>query len=106
VGFARMPQRLVARAPRIVAPPKKAHYWYRSPEWRALVARLKALRGPFCVRCGAGGRGVRIIGDHIRELKDGGALLDPMNVQLLCAPCHARKTAAAKAARAGLGTGA
>jgi 5-methylcytosine-specific restriction protein A len=35
-----------------------------------------------------------VYGDHIIELQDGGALLDPANVMLRCAPCHGRKTAA------------
>jgi 5-methylcytosine-specific restriction enzyme A len=38
---------------------------------------------------------VRIFGDHIIELKDGGAPLDPSNIMLLCPTCHARKTAKA-----------
>jgi 5-methylcytosine-specific restriction endonuclease McrA len=35
---------------------------------------------------------MRVYGDHIIELQDGGALLDPSNVALRCAPCHGRKT--------------
>ena len=32
-------------------------------------------------------------GDHVIELKDGGAALDPRNIMLLCHSCHQRKTA-------------
>lgn len=35
----------------------------------------------------------RIYGDHVVELADGGAPLDPSNIMLCCAVCHGRKTA-------------
>lgn len=73
--------------------------FYRSPAWRRLVARLIAERGRACERCDC--RDGRIVGDHIVELRDGGARLDPENVRLLCHRCHERKTAAARAARLG-----
>lgn len=79
-------------------PPKLADEFYRSPEWRRLVREIKAERGAWCQRCGSGHR---IIGDHINELKDGGARLDRTNVELLCQSCHNKKTAAARAARFG-----
>ena len=82
---------------RVAALPKVADALYRSREWRALVARLKAERGAWCCRCGSGRR---IVGDHVVEVKDGGAELDPANVQLLCHACHQRKTADARAKRA------
>lgn len=80
----------------IITMPKKAERFYLSPEWKALVKRIKAKRGAFCQRCGAGGR---VIGDHIVERRDGGAELDEGNIELLCLPCHNRKTARAKAER-------
>lgn len=96
-----MPARLRS-LPALVKPmPKVAERFYTSKEWRGLMARLKRQRGAWCERCGAGGKGVRIIGDHVVERKDGGAELDPANVMLLCLPCHNRKTAEAKARRAG-----
>lgn len=91
------PSRLGRPATRVRALPKVADRFYQSPEWRALVARIKHERGPWCCKCGSG---KRIIGDHIVELKDGGAKLDEGNVQLLCHACHQRKTADARARRA------
>jgi hypothetical protein len=72
-------------------------------EWPALVRHLIATRGGWCEdpQCTTPNRGAdqRIYGDHITELKDGGAQLDPANVMLRCAPCHGRKTAQEAAKR-------
>lgn len=92
-----LPPRLRALPPRIKAMPKQAESFYTSPEWRGLMRSIKAKRGNWCQVCGSGGR---IYGDHIIELKDGGAKLDENNVRLLCHGCHQRKTAEARAARA------
>ncbi|WP_370179917.1 HNH endonuclease signature motif containing protein [Alteriqipengyuania sp.] len=89
--------RLSPIKPKLKALPKRAERFYQSPEWRGLVKQLKAERGAFCERCGAGGR---IIGDHIVERKDGGAELDPSNIRLMCWPCHNAKTARERARRA------
>jgi len=88
-------------------PPKKADPFYLSPEWRALLARLMVERfgSPANARCedplckSPGRRGVRLFGDHVHELKDGGAPLDPHNVLFRCGSCHTRKTAEARAVR-------
>ena len=92
---------------RVNLPPKKAAPLYASPEWRSLIASIIAERGRRCedpahdpARPRAG---VRLFGDHIRELADGGALLDRRNIMLLCGACHSRKTAAARARRQGDG---
>jgi len=79
-------------------PPKTTDGFYLSKEWRALLASVIKQRGRMCERCGR--TGCRIFGDHIHELKDGGARLDPKNVMLLCGSCHTSKTAHAKARRA------
>lgn len=78
-------------------PPKRADGFYTSPEWRALMKSIKSKRPNCCVVCGR--TGTRLFGDHIQELKDGGAPLDENNVQLLCGKHHTEKTARARAAR-------
>ncbi len=90
--------RLTPAAARLTVPKKTAELFYKSPEWRALVRDIKAQRGRWCGRCGSGDR---VAGDHIRERKDGGAELDPANIELLCHRCHMRKTAQARALRVG-----
>jgi hypothetical protein len=42
----------------------------------------------------------RLFADHIVEVADGGALLDPANGQCLCGAHHTLKTVRAKVARA------
>lgn len=77
--------------------PKVAEAFYRSTDWRKLVSSIIKARGRRCEACGFAD--ARLIGDHIVERKDGGAELDPSNVQLLCLPCHNKKTAKEKAKR-------
>lgn len=43
--------------------------------------------------------GIRIFGDHIKELKDGGAPLDKRNVLCRCGSCHTRVTLERRAKR-------
>jgi len=82
---------------------KTPNEFYRSPEWRALVSRLLEERGRRCECCGRVegplGQPLRIFGDHIRELRDGGAPLDPLNIRLLCGSCHGKKTELARRIR-------
>jgi hypothetical protein len=89
--------RVPAAAARLTKRPKLTDAFYSSAEWRALVRDLIATRGPRCEdpQCTTQNRGAdqRIYGDHVIELKDGGAPLDAGNVMLRCAPCHGRKTA-------------
>jgi 5-methylcytosine-specific restriction endonuclease McrA len=73
------------------------HSFYQGPEWRALTRRILAERGRRCERCGT--TEGRITCDHIQELADGGAPLDPANVEIMCNSCHGFKTAAARRAR-------
>lgn len=79
-------------------PAKRADSFYLSRPWRDLLARIIAQRGRACEQCGR--TGCRIFGDHIHELRDGGAPLDPSNIRLLCGSCHSGKTARARADRA------
>ncbi|CAN2532549.1 hypothetical+protein [Methylocapsa aurea] len=93
---------------------KRTEDIYRSPGWIALRKRVRAERGRICERCGKtyedDGSPVDLILDHIIERRDGGADLDPHNVQQLCTRaggngtgriggCHNRKTAEAKQKR-------
>ncbi|MBE1208123.1 HNH endonuclease [Aminobacter carboxidus] len=89
---------------RTVRPPAKtADAFYLSTEWRALMSSLIATRGRICEDPHCNGRthkpGMRVFGDHIVELQDGGAPLDPKNVLLRCGASHTKKTAAARAKR-------
>jgi len=93
-----MPARLGSAPARVRAAPKVADALYLSPEWRKLMAVIIAERGRRCEDCGA--QGVRVFGDHIIEVRDGGASLDKRNVRLRCGSCHQAKTAKARAERA------
>lgn len=88
---------------RLLPPAKLTDPFYTSREWRDLAAMVKAQRGYVCenpeCRADMSGNRRALIADHVHERRDGGADLDPLNVQLLCLPCHTRKTAQAKAAR-------
>lgn len=100
-----MASRLRSLAPRLATldtrsakvPPKRADAFYLSLAWRELVAGLVRTRGRRCQHCGR--VNCRVYGDHIVELADGGAPLDPAGIQLLCGSCHQRKSAAMRALR-------
>lgn len=83
--------------------PKVAASFYLSPEWRDLVKQLIAQRGRQCEDPAHDPSrprdGIRIFGDHICELRDGGSPLDPRNVMLRCGSCHTKKTTETRAAR-------
>ena len=61
----------------------------RSPTWRAVRRAVLAARWR-CELCGAPAVEV----DHITAIADGGAELDPANLQALCHRCHLTKSAA------------
>lgn len=103
------PARLVTSDLRKVKPPpKEAARFYLSKEWIALVAEEIERRfgskarahceDPLCKYPHR--RGIRLFGDHIKELRDGGAMLDPDNVMFRCGSCHTRKTIEERARRA------
>lgn len=85
-------------APRLKVPPKVADPFYLSAEWRQFIDEVKVERGFKCEDFGP--HNGRLVGDHVREIRDGGALLDRSNIMLRCEACHRRKTAKARAARA------
>lgn len=88
-------------------PDKVVQPFYLTPEWRALMDAIIAERfgskanarceDPECRQPYR--RGIRIFGDHVREVRDGGALLDKGNILCRCGSCHTRKTAAERAKR-------
>src|SRR5450759_666400 len=89
--------RVSMATPRLTPSPKVADPVYQTPAWRALIAAIITQRGRRCEdhRCQTPGRtGMRVFGDHVKELRDGGALLDPANVILRCGSCHTKKTIA------------
>jgi 5-methylcytosine-specific restriction endonuclease McrA len=77
--------------------PKVTESIYGSGAWREAKARVYATQPHICAHCQR--QGVRLYVDHIRELRDGGAAFDTSNLQLLCSPCHGRKTAKARGER-------
>lgn len=98
---------------RVHLPHKKPAPFYLSAEWRTLMTAIISER--FGSRANARcedpecrtphRRGIRIFGDHVVELRDGGAPLDRRNILCRCGSCHARKTATARAQRYGEGVG-
>jgi hypothetical protein len=87
----------------VVPESKKADAFYLAPAWRALMVEIIKERGRVCEDPHCDGRthkkGMRVFGDHVVELKDGGAPLDKRNIMLRCGASHTRKTAAARAKR-------
>lgn len=90
-----------------VPPVKETNPFYSSAAWLTLLAAIIKERGRVCedpkhafnrthrlknALPDASSLG-RIYGDHIIELRDGGAPLDKSNIMLRCAVCHGRKTA-------------
>lgn len=84
---------------------KRAHPFYSTPEWRSLMRTIIVKRGRRCEDPQHDPHdpreNIRLYGDHIHELADGGAPLDPCNILLRCAPCHGRKTAEERKRRHG-----
>ncbi|KZL06383.1 HNH endonuclease signature motif containing protein [Pseudovibrio sp. Ad26] len=93
--------RLNTLGSRLRKAPKAVDPFYLTAEWKALAKYIKQLRGYVCEMCGKdfSKRQHKLIADHIVERKDGGADLDPGNIQCLCTWCHNRKTAQARRMR-------
>jgi 5-methylcytosine-specific restriction enzyme A len=67
--------------------------------WRR-VREMHLRSEPLCRMCLAAGRAVgATMVDHVVPIRDGGERLADINLQSLCADCHARKTADDLAAR-------
>ena len=70
---------------------------YTTPEHRTWARGVKERAGWKCEDCGKGGM---LYADHVIEIQDGGARLDPRNGRAVCPSCHGLKSAAERAKRA------
>lgn len=84
---------------RIQSQPKKANDHYLTPEHKAWRKAVLTRAGFHCE--GEGPHSGPLHADHIVEVKDGGAKLDPSNGRCLCQACHNRKTADERSRRFG-----
>lgn len=92
------PPRLRAAPSRFPAQPKERAAHYGTPEHEAWALAVKRRAGWRCEECDASG--VKLYADHVQEISDAPHLaLDPANGRALCASCHGRKTAQARAHR-------
>lgn len=67
--------------------------FYNGKTWRRLRAAVLGA-SPLCVACESEGLVVpATVVDHIRPINEGGAKLDPANLQTLCETCHNSKSA-------------
>jgi 5-methylcytosine-specific restriction enzyme A len=87
------------RVPRSINTNAPEHLRWRDAVLARAGWRCEAIDGG--VRCNRRSPPDRLFADHIRELSDGGAPLDPANGQCLCGSHHTAKTAAARARRMG-----
>jgi 5-methylcytosine-specific restriction protein A len=95
-----MAPRLAGLRPRVAAMPKVAEPFYTSRAWQKLRAMRMLDADYFAALKRAKQDGSsRVVLDHKRERKDGGADLDPRNTQWLTNTEHQAKTAAARKAR-------
>lgn len=98
----RAPDWRIKTPPRRIAPPPTEGGFggqhYKSREHRDWASAVKRRDGYTCQSCGANGADVRLVADHIKELRDGGAS-DLANGLTLCLACHNRKTGKEKTAR-------
>lgn len=88
--------------------PKEVDSHYTTPEHKAWALAVKRKAGWRCehvehgVRCErSAAHGDRIYADHLVEIKDGGAKLDPLNGAAKCASHNVKKGIEARAKRLG-----
>ncbi len=100
MGLKQVRQLVPSVRPVLRPPPKTVDDLYRDPRWLRMMAGIKRVRGDRCQDCGVrGGDGVKVHGDHIVEVKDGGEAYSARNIRLRCTSCHNRKTAQARRMR-------
>jgi 5-methylcytosine-specific restriction endonuclease McrA len=73
---------------------------YSSNRWKVLRNELRKEK-PYCEHCGVTAKQKRLMVDHIKEIRDGGAPFDKANLQVLCDSCHASKTQKERMKRGG-----
>ena len=67
--------------------------FYNTTPWRKLRAKYIS-EHPLCLWCDEEGRTTQgKVVDHITQIKMGGDRLNEENLQTLCTPCHAKKSA-------------
>jgi 5-methylcytosine-specific restriction protein A len=92
-GQARVKREAVASQKEYNRTKRTGQGFYNSAAWRKL-RQWHRLNNPICVECKKAGRLVPAeVVDHIIAIKNGGAGLDPANLQSLCNAHHNRKTA-------------
>jgi 5-methylcytosine-specific restriction protein A len=97
-----LPWRIKTPSPRIKTPDTAGGRnvrHYQSNKHQLWALGVKRRDNFTCQKCGASGRDVRLVADHIIEIDDGGAPLEVKNGMTLCIACHNRKTAASRADR-------
>ena len=95
------PPRLSLAPIRLKPPPKEANAVYQTPEHRAWAAAVISRAGGRCQwpGCTKAAPQHRMVADHVIEIKDGGAPLDPANGQCLCVQHNTVKGVMAREAR-------
>lgn len=90
----------------VALPPKVKDAVYTTPQyalWRTMVVHRACGRCEYIdhrgMRCTRAQPEHRMYADHVKELRDGGSLLDINNGQCLCASHHEVKTVAMRMAR-------
>ncbi len=93
--LSKIPPRLGAPPARIGQQGKPVDPFYHAPEWQQLAKARDRAVAYRCEGCAAdfSAEPFKLKADHIVAIKDGGAKLDPSNVQVLCPACDNRKRA-------------
>lgn len=92
--------RLASSGSRLKVAPKRANSFYQSKAWLELRAARMCDGDYFAALRRRKSNDEKLILDHVREIKDGGAALDPANTQWLTHSEHQAKTAKARGERA------
>ena len=75
--------------------PKNDKTEYRKQAWKKYSFELRSMN-PFCADCTKQFKVRLLLVDHIIPVDKQGSFYDPKNHQILCFPCHNKKTNADK----------